>query len=673
MTTNTISDLKEKANESFLAGEWQESENYYKKALLEIDSSDKNVENRESIELMMDYSNLLSLKERNDDCKEICLNILEKLDRNFSEDKDSYLKTLLKLAESLSFYGETESSLIHLEKAKSIAGSRKNPDDDLRATILATYAAFILSNEGHNRFSEVESLIAEAENVLKSSGITSGEALANVLSTKAIFIQLKGELEESQKLYLEALSAIEEHPLSPSFGESCFGYATLRATDSRFSESLSFLEENIQSKEKSIGKNHPILKRAISALALTYSACGELDEAEAQAQRYNQIVEMMGNPGGELKIDCLRILIDILEQQSRFSEAQALLTRANDIAESIGNESTQVQLKMDLARLKLDLGDFQESVRLYENALELTIRNRGENHFETAICLGVLGNAYFANHDYDKAESAIRKSILLSSQQEEFFSNLLGADNYRYLGLICLQQNKLEEAEDSFLKALSFLETTKMEETLQACETLRNMGELYEVKEEFNLAKLNYQRALDLARKILGDNNFEVADYMSYLADISRKQESTNEAEELYNKALTVYEDTVGPIHPRTCTLLQRLGEFYIEQENFDNAEEYFSKALTRMEQTLGTNHPDVGYTSYCLGATYHWKEQPGKAEKYYRKALSIKETQLGKTHKELAKIVEPLIDVLQSQGKHDEAHSLNRRMIEITGYDSNH
>ena len=38
----------------------------------------------------------------------------------------------------------------------------------------------------------------------------------------------------------------------------------------------------------------------------------------------------------------------------------------------------------------------------------------------------------------------------------------------------------VEEAEDAFLKALSFLETTKMEETLQACETLRNMGELYE-------------------------------------------------------------------------------------------------------------------------------------------------------------------------------------------------
>ncbi|MCA9817323.1 MAG: tetratricopeptide repeat protein, partial [Cyanobacteria bacterium HKST-UBA01] len=96
----------------------------------------------------------------------------------------------------------------------------------------------------------------------------------------------------------------------------------------------------------------------------------------------------------------------------------------------------------------------------------------------------------------------------------------------------------------------------------------------------------------------------------------------------------------------------------------------YFVKTLTRMEQTLGSNHPDVGYTSYCLGATYHWKSMPSRAESYYKKALSIKEEQLGLKHHDLATILEPLIDVLNSQGKQAEAGSYNRRMNELTGYD---
>ena len=675
MNPTTIEELKEKANECFISGDWAEAEKYFRAGLEQLEEN-HSLPVEGAMAFMLDYSRLLYLKERNEECRDLCLKILDLAEKNSSNPATQTIlvPTCLRLAETLSFFEDLDQTLIYLKRAANLADHTDlnlNPDYlSILVTILSTHAAYLLSGEDPGRFAESESLIEKAEELAQEYGITSGEDLANLYSTKAISIQLRGDIEEAQKYYILAIDALEDSPLSACFGEACFGYATLRATDSKFSSSLEFLEEQIASKEKRTGNDHPILKRAIAALALTYSACGELDEAEIQAQRYNRIVEMMGEPGVELKIDCLRILIDILQQQSRFSEAQVLLSRANDLAEATGNQAILVRLLMDMARLKLDLGDFQGSVELYEKSLAITTRLKGPDHFETAICLGLLGNAYFAVHDFARAEQYIRQSIELSSRQEEFFGNLLGADNYRYLGLVCLQQDKLEEAEDAFLKALAMLETTDMAQTLQEAETLKNMGELSEAREDLEGARRYYEKALKLARSILGDNNFEVADYISCLADIARKQSRYEEAEEMYGKALNIFEQTLGPGHPRTCIVLQRFGEIAIEQSKYDEAEEYFVKTLTRMEQTLGSNHPDVGYTSYCLGATYHWKSMPSRAESYYKKALSIKEEQLGLKHHDLATILEPLIDVLNSQGKQAEAGSYNRRMNELTGYD---
>ena len=670
MTTSTIEELKNKADECFASGNWSQSEQLYNQAIEIIESSADSQNNPVFIEILNALSNLLYLKERHEDARECCAKNLSLLENSDTDMHDLHIESLIRMAETMSFYENMEETLQYLNYAEEICKNHKSATDPKLATILSTRAAFVLSSEDQESFGNVDQLIKDAEDILEANDIKSGEDLANVLSTKAICFQLDGVVDLAQTYYVEALKALENEPYSSCFGEACFGYATLRATDSRFGESVKFLIDQIEKKEAKIGKDHPILKRAISALALTYSACGELDEAEIQAQRYNQIVEMMGNPGGELKIDCLRILIDILQQQSRLSEAQVLLARANDIAEAIGNTSISIRLSMDFARLKLDLGEYEEGINLYQKALDIIKQSKGENHFETAICLGALGNAYFTNNQFDQAEASIKESIELSSKQEEFFENLIGPDNYRNLGLIYLHQNKLDKAEDAFLKALSILESTNKEDTLQAAETTKNMGELYEVKEEFELARIHYERALGAARKILGSNNFEVADYISYVADLLKRQKNFQEAEAFYKEALSILEATLGPVHPRTCNLMQRFGEVFIEQEQYEQAKDYFVKALTGMEQTLGSSHPDVGYTSYCLGATYHWMERYVEAEKYYRNALTIKENQLGKKHIDLKTIIEPLIVVLQSQGKQEQAASLNRRMIEITGYD---
>ncbi|MBZ0189703.1 MAG: tetratricopeptide repeat protein, partial [Candidatus Obscuribacterales bacterium] len=496
MSTLNIDSLKTKAKEEFETGLWKEAEGSYCLAMKTIDDNNAEI-TIESIKVMIDFSRLLYLKERKQECKELCIKIADLLGRNFADDIELKIEALLNLLDALSFFEGREYSDQIIKEATELARNRAKPGDRLLASVLCSSAAVALSHDDNDRFEEAEALIDEAAAILEVEQIEDGEELANVLSARAICEQLKGNVETAEACYQKALISVENSPLSPIFSEACFGYATLRATDSKFSESIIFLEQQIRKKELAIGDDHPILKRAVSALALTYSACGELDEAEVQAQRYNRIVEMMGDPGPELRIDCLRILVDILQQQSRFSEAQALLTRAYDIADTIKDEGLNVRLLMDLARLKLDLGLFPEAVSMYERALAITTRLKGPDHFETAMCLGLLGNAYFAVREYEKAEKTIKKSIKLCGKQEEFFGSLLSADNYRYLGLVCLQQKKFDQAEDALLKALSVLSSTGMESTLHAAETQKNLGELYDARGDSETAKFHFERALD--------------------------------------------------------------------------------------------------------------------------------------------------------------------------------
>lgn len=657
----------ENGKQFFKDGVWDKAEEAFSDALKEVRNEDGAVDLK-YVQLMLDLAELLILKERKSDCKTLLNETIELLEKSYPDEKSLLLDASLAYVDALSMCDQFEDANPYIVKALELSDTPEGLKNGKYVQALATRAAGYLAQE---EFENAEPVIEEALEVCTANSITEGEAVCVTMLLKGLYLHLSGQLEESENVFRKAIESVAKDDYSRSFQDVCFGFTTLLISQSRFPDAISFLNEEIDRREKKTCRDHPLLKRAITSLAVANAAYGDLDEAEVQAQRYLRLVESMGNAGSELRIDCLRCLIDILVEQSRYPEVEVLLNRANDILENVADDYIKANLISDLARLKVELGQYEEAERLCTRALALTRQMKGDDHLETAMCLSILGSAYFSNRKIKEAEEAYREAIALIEQHHHFFTSFVGAENYRNLGIILTQIGKHEEAEEMFLKILAFHAKNPGSLKVQVAETHRNLGELYEVQNKNHEALNQYELAFKIAENIYGPENNELSDYICYLADIHRKQHRFDEAETLYKQALSILENTLGPQHPKTCTLLQRFGEMAIEKGEYANAEQYFNSALLRLEQTLGTIHPEIGYTCYCLGAAYHWQEKLPQAEKCYKRALEIKEKQLGPNHKDLANIIEPLIDILNHQGRSTEASALHRRMNELSSYDA--
>ncbi len=667
MTESTIQAEFVQAQELFRAGKWGEAEESFVATIDKIAAADdKNAD--EQVKVLLEYTELLIQKERKDDCKRFCDDAITIILKQLPDDKQLLLEAYLTYVDVLSLRDEFGAAELIIVKARDIVDSDGYDDKEKRAQVLSTQAALKIALEN---FEEAEELLTESLSICDDNKITKGTEAASVFSILAMLRHLKGDFSLAQKYFLLSFDALQEQDHSRSFQDICFGYTTLLVSQSRYPEAINFLDDKIKWKESVIGLEHPLLKRAVGALAIANAAYGQLEEAEVQAQRYNRIVEMMGNAGKELKIDCLRTLVDILVEQSRYSEAEVLLTRASDLVQNIEDDNIRASIISDLARLKIELGEYDEAERLCKRALELTRATKGDDHLETAMCLSILGSAYFSNRKIDKAESAYRKAIKLIEKHTHFFTTFIGAENYRNLAIILTQRGNYDEAEGLFLKILAMHSRNDGPTTIQVAETHKNLGELYEIQEKNQDALMQYERAFSIASQIFSADNAELADFALYIADIHKKESNFAKAKKIYKEALVTLENALGPSHPKTCTLLQRFGELAIEEQEYASAQEFFNRALNNLEQILGTEHPDIGYVCYCLGAACHWQEKLEEAEKHYRRALSVKEKHLGRTHRDLAIIIEPLIDILSQQGKEAEVASFHRRMIEIDGYDA--
>lgn len=676
MTNEQCAQLLTNARQLFEKGSWGDAEREFKAALESSKQANgkgngaaSNVTTIQRAEIALDLAELLVLKERKTDSKTLCEETIELLEAEQSpcdQTRRLLIKAYTTYVDVLSLSDEFDDAEPVILKALKTADTEEHRRNGKYAQILATQGAMKLTQE---LFEEAEALLQEALSIAEEHGLKKGEEFSSILSIDALRLHLAGDLAASEELFRKSLEAVADEKYSRAFADVCFGYTTLLVSQSRFAEAIELLQTEIKNREKELGNDHPLLKRAIGALAVANASYGDLEEAEIQAQRYNLLVEMMGDAGSELKIDCLRTLIDILVDQSRYSEAEVLLTRANDIVQNLKNDYVKANLISDVARLKVELGDYEEAEQLCRHAVELTRANKGDDHIETAMCLSILGSAYFSNRKMDLAESTYREAIRLIERHDHFFTTFVGAENCRYLGMILTLKGEFNEAEELFLKILAIHAKSNGPPSVQAAETHRNLGELFEAQEKNVEALMQYEQALKIARSIFGEGNPEISDYLSYVADINRKQNNFESAKKYYSDAKAILDATVGPSHPKSCLLLQRIGEMAIEQSDYATAEAHFKQALTGLQQTVGSNHPDIGYTYWCLGAAYHWQEKFKDAAKCYREALNIKEQQLGHKHEDLLNIIEPLIEVSRKLRRIDEVDQLNNWLNEITSY----
>ncbi|MDB9387472.1 tetratricopeptide repeat protein, partial [Microcystis aeruginosa] len=101
-----------------------------------------------------------------------------------------------------------------------------------------------------------------------------------------------------------------------------------------------------------------------------------------------------------------------------------------------------------------------------------------------------------------------------------------------------------------------------------------------------------YLEALDLKKRLLGDNHPRVALSLNNLAALYESQGRYTEAEPLYLQALDLRKQLLGDNHPHVAICLNNLAALYDSQGRYTEAEPLYLEAINIFRERLGENHP---------------------------------------------------------------------------------
>jgi tetratricopeptide (TPR) repeat protein len=190
-------------------------------------------------------------------------------------------------------------------------------------------------------------------------------------------------------------------------------------------------------------------------------------------------------------------------------------------------------------------------------------------------------------------------------------------------------------------------------------EQLFGQGQYAQVSELF-------QQILATDREVLGEEHPLTATGYHNLGAALWVQGKPAEAEPMQRRALAIYLQALGEAHPSTATSYNNLAEALSAQGKSAEAEAMHRRALAIRLQAQGEAHPDTATGYSNLGVVLKDLGKPAEAEAMHRRALAIRLKALGEAHPDTATSYNNLATVLRDQGKYHDAEAMLRRALAV-------
>ncbi|NEQ70120.1 MAG: CHAT domain-containing protein, partial [Symploca sp. SIO2D2] len=227
-------------------------------------------------------------------------------------------------------------------------------------------------------------------------------------------------------------------------------------------------------------------------------------------------------------------------------------------------------------------------------------------------------------------------------------------------------QGRYEEAEPLYHQALEMRRRILGQEHRDVASSLNNLAFLYKSQGRYEEAEPLYRQALEMWRRLLGQEHPDVATSLNNLALLYKSQGRYKEAENLLRQALEMRRRLLGQEHPDVASSLNNLAGLYSSQGRYEEAEPLYRQTVEMMKRILGQEHPDVATGLNNLAFLYSSQGRYEEAEPLYRQALEMRRRILGQEHPDVATSLNNLAGLYSSQGRYEEAEPLYRQALEM-------
>jgi tetratricopeptide (TPR) repeat protein len=179
-------------------------------------------------------------------------------------------------------------------------------------------------------------------------------------------------------------------------------------------------------------------------------------------------------------------------------------------------------------------------------------------------------------------------------------------------------------------------------------------------------AQALFEKALEIDRRLLGDDHLETAECENNLAVSLDDQGKYAQAQPLLEKSLSIRRRLLGDDHPDTAESYSNLAFNLNEQGKYAQAQELYEKSLEICRRSLPEDDLAIARCYNSLAYNLDDQGKYGAAQALYEKALAIRRQKLTDNHPDTARIYNNLATNLDAQGKSAAALPLHEKALEI-------
>jgi eukaryotic-like serine/threonine-protein kinase len=326
-----------------------------------------------------------------------------------------------------------------------------------------------------------------------------------------------------------------------------------------------------------------------------------------------------------------------------------------------GQPATKAALLSTVGAVYDSLGQYKEALPILTESLTLQPLSDDKSRVETLL---ELGRARIGAGDLSGAEEPLQQALHLS--QSDF--GAAGQESGRSLWTLAqlrYQQDRFFDARQLYNRSLNILETTAAPPT-DISALLDDLANVYADEQQWALAKQTYERALEIDRRVLGDDHPRVASRLNNLAIVAENMGDLKLAESLFLDAIRRNERAYGDRHPETGAARGNYGLLLQREGRLAEAEPLLRSALGVELSLYGPGNYNVAYARVSLAILLHDQGNLAAAETEFRQALAIYDKTLPATHQYRAALLMHFARLLVDRGKAVEALALGAQSLGI-------
>ena len=404
--------------------------------------------------------------------------------------------------------------------------------------------------------------------------------------------------------------------------DSLFHLAELRIWQGRFAEAAALFRRSLEIHREHDEQSTQVAT-ALHGLGEALLKGGKLKDAEpVLEQALDMRHRLSGAWHGETGHVTFALGVCRVEL-GQFAEGEDLLRRSLAIGEkTLRQDDPELARRMErLALVLLRLGRAAEAEPLSRRAVDLSRRTYGDGHTHTAAALSNLATRLDRMGKIDEVEALYLESLGIWRAQASENPGLVPV--LSNLGAFYRRRGRIDEAVVHLREAVA-VGRRALPDSPQLADAMNNLGVALLYQNAEAQSEALHKEALELQRRILGEEHLAVAASLGNLGVLSRRAGRLDEAIDYYHRAVAIEEYNLGEDHPRVARNLYNLAIASRDLGRLADAESVLRRTLEIERRAKGDEHADTALQMAALGKVLSMAGKLEEAEELLRRALAI-------------------------------------------------